>query len=74
MLVRIEKQLGDRWSVWELCSRYEIRKYIQNEILSNIPQEDLKLLLERAVFPYLNEELVSILWTDPQREAEERLF
>lgn len=74
MLVRIEKQLGGRWSVWELCRRYEIRKYIQNEVLSNIPQEDLRLLRERAAFPYLNEELVSILWTDPQREAEERLI
>lgn len=74
MLVRMEKQLGGGWTAWELCVRYEIRRYIQMEILSKIPEEDLRILEERAAFPYLNEELVSVLWTDPAREAEERLF
>lgn len=74
MLVRMEKQLGGEWSVWQLCSRYEIHRYIQREILSSLPEEDFNLLKERSPFPYLNEELVSRLWKAPERETEERLL
>lgn len=74
MLVRLEKQLTDRWTAWELSSRYEIRKYIQSKILDALPEDELRMLRERAAFPSLNEELVSILWDDPHRELEERLF
>ena len=74
MMVRLEKQLQDRWSAWELSSRYEIRKYIQHQILDTLPGDEIKMLRERAAFPSLNEELVSILWEDPNRELEERLL
>ena len=74
MLVRMEKQLKDRWTVWELCSRYEIRKYIQDQILRVLPEDELRMLKERAAFPFLNEELVSVLWEDPGKEVEDKLF
>ena len=74
MLVRLENQLRDQWSVWELGNRYEVRKYIQSEILDALPDDELRMLKERAVFPYLNKELVEVLWDDPRRELEEKLF
>ena len=74
MLVRMEKQLKDRWTVWELCSRYEIRKYIQDQILRVLPEDELRMLKERAAFPFLNEKLVSVLWEDPGKEVEDKLF
>lgn len=74
MMVRLEKQLTDHWSAWELGSRYEIRKYIRTEILDVLPEEERGMLRERMAFPSLNEELVSVLWEDPQKELEERLF
>ena len=52
MLVRMEKQLKDRWTVWELCSRYEIRKYIQDQILRVLPEDELRMLKERAAFRF----------------------
>ena len=74
MLVRLEKQLKERWTVWELCSRYEVRKYIQTQIIDVLPQDEKKMLMERALFPYLNEELVSLLWGETDRDLEEKLF
>lgn len=74
MLVRLQKQLRNRWTARELSQRYEIRQYIRKEILSVLPDDELKLLRERASFPRLEEELVSVLWDDPQREVEDRLF
>lgn len=74
MLVRLQKQLRDRWTARELAQRYEVRQYIRNQILSVLPEDELRLLRERASFPRLDEELVSLLWEDPQREVEERLF
>lgn len=74
MLVRLEKQLRERWSAWELCGRYEIRKYIQKEILSVLPEEELQLLKEWALFPYLNPELVALLWENSKQDIEEQLF
>ena len=74
MLVRMEKQLHDSWTARELSTRYEIRKYIQTQIIDVIPEDELRMLRERAVFPMLNEELVSVLWDDPQKDIEERLF
>lgn len=74
MMVRLEKQLSDRWTARELSCRYEIRKYIRQQILDTLPEDERRLLNERAAFPRLNEELVSILWEDPEKELEERLF
>lgn len=74
MLARLEQQLTDRWTAWELSSRYEIRRYIQNYILNVLPGDELRMLRERAAFPSLNAELVSLLWKDPDKELEERLF
>lgn len=74
MLVRLEKQLGTHWTAWELCSRYEIRRYIREKILKSMPAEELRVLKERAAFSYLNRELSEVLWEDPERELEERLF
>lgn len=74
MMVRLEKQLTDRWTAWELSSRYEIRKYIQSQILDILPEDELRMLRKRSAFPSLNEELVSILWENPDKDLEERLF
>lgn len=74
MLVRLERQLGEQWSVWELCGRYEIRAYICTRILNVLPGEELEMLSEQAAFPYLNEELCSVLWEQTNRKTEENLF
>ena len=73
MLVRLSSQLDDRWTVWELCSRYEIRQYIGTQILSALPAEEAALLKERAPFPRLEEELELLLWSDSRRDEEDRL-
>lgn len=73
MLVRLSSQLDDRWTVWELCSRYEIRQYIGTQILSALPAEEVALLKERAPFPRLEEELELLLWNDSRRDEEDRL-
>ena len=73
MLVRLSSQLDDRWTVWELCSRYEIRQYIGTQILSALPAEEVALLKERAPFPWLEEELEMLLWNDSHRDEEDRL-
>ena len=73
MLVRLSSQLDDRWTVWELCSRYEIRQYIGTQILSALPAEEVALLKERAPFPRLEEELELLLWSDSRRDEEDRL-
>lgn len=74
MLVRLEKQLKEKWTVWELGRRYEIRRYIQTQILEKLPYEERRMLRERAAFPCLNSELLSILWKDADRVVEENLF
>lgn len=73
MLVRLSYQLDDRWTVWELCSRYEIRQYIRTQILSALPEEEVALLKERAPFPRLEEELELLLWNNSRRNEEDRL-
>lgn len=73
MLVRLSSQLDDRWTVWELCSRYEIRQYIGTQILSALPAEEAALLKERAPFPRLEEKLELLLWNDSRRDEEDRL-
>lgn len=73
MLARLSSQLDDRWTVWELCSRYEIRQYIGTQILSALPAEEVALLKERAPFPRLEEELELLLWNDSRRDEEDRL-
>ena len=74
MLVRLSEQLGEKWSVWELCGRYEIRQYIGTQILTLLPADEQKLLRERAAFPRLDEELEQLLWGAPLGETEDRLF
>ena len=74
MLVRLERQLGTHWNAWELCSRYEIRAYLCSRILNVLPQDERKMVSERAAFPYLNEELSSLLWQETDRKTEENLF
>lgn len=74
MMARLEKQLGAHWTAWELCSRYEIRKYIKESILNAMPPDDLTALRERAAFSYLNRELSEMLWGKEGREKEENLF
>ena len=74
MLVRLSSQLDDKWTVWELCSRYEIRQYIETQILSVLPREEVELLKERAPFPRLEEELELLLWNESRRDEEDRLF
>ena len=74
MLVRLSSQLDDKWTVWELCSRYEIRQYIETQILSVLPREEAELLKERAPFPRLEEELELLLWNESRRDEEDRLF
>ena len=74
MLVRLSEQLGEKWSVWELCGRYEIRQYIGTQILTLLPADEQKLLRERAAFPRLDEELEQLLWGAPLGETGDRLF
>ena len=74
MLVRLQNQLRDRWTAKELSQRYEVRQYIWQQILSVLPEDELNLLRERASFPRLDRELVSVLWEDAQEDVEERLF
>ena len=74
LMVRILRQYPDRWSTKELWSRYEIRQYIRKQILDRLPEDEKKLLQERAAFPRLERELVSLLWEDAQEELEENLF
>lgn len=74
MLVCLQKQLKDQWSARELSRRYEVRQYIRQQILASLPEKELRLLRERAAFPRLDAELVSVLWKDPQREVEDKLF
>lgn len=74
MLVRLERQLGERWTVWELCNRYEICRYIRKQILDVLPEEEVRLLKERAAFPFLNGELSALLWGEADEDVEERLF
>ena len=74
ILVRMQKQLRDVWTVEELCRRYEVRKYMEETILSALPAEEMALLKERAFFPRLDEELVQLLWEDKGRLTQEALL
>lgn len=74
MLVKLERQLGNTWTVWELGSRYEIRQYIREGILSVLPEDERKTVEEQAPFPRLNEEIASVLWPGWKRDVEERLL
>lgn len=74
LMVRIQKQLPESWLSEELWSRYEIRRYVQKNIVEQLSEAERKLLFERAALPRLEEELVSQLWDDPQKETEEGLF
>lgn len=74
VLVRLQSQLRDRWTVEELCRRYEVRKYIQKQILSALPEKEYNLLKERAYFPRLDEELEKYLWGNAGKLTQERLL
>ena len=54
LLVKVQKQLQEKWSLEELCNRYEIRSFIQSRILDCLPEEEKKLLYERAAFPRID--------------------
>lgn len=74
VLVRMQSQLRERWTVEELCRRYEVRKYVQEQILSTLPETEYDLLRERAYFPRLNEELEQYLWGDEGKLTQEKLL
>lgn len=74
LMARIQRQLPEKWSPEELCSRYEIRKYVGDRILGILSEKEQKFLMERAFCPRLERELEEILWRDHDEETEERLF
>ena len=74
LMARIQRQLPEKWSPEELCSRYEIRKYVGDRILGILSEKEQKFLTERAFCPRLERELEEILWRDHDEETEERLF
>ena len=74
LMARIQRQLPEKWSPEELCSRYEIRKYVGDKILGILSEKEQKFLMERAFCPRLERELEEILWRDHDEETEERLF
>lgn len=74
LLVKVQKQLQEKWSLEELCNRYEIRSFIQSRILDCLPEEEKKLLYERAAFPRIDSELVALLWHQSYPDIEEKLF
>lgn len=74
LMARIQRQLPEKWSPEELCSRYEIRKYVGDRILGILSEKEQKFLMERAFCPRLERELEELLWKDHDEETEERLF
>lgn len=74
ILARMQKQLRDVWNVKELCRRYEVRQYVQEQILSVLSREEQTMLRERAFFPRVNEELERLLWGKTGRMTEEALL
>ena len=74
LMARIQRQFPEKWSPEELCSRYEIRKYVGDRILGILSEKEQKFLMERAFCPRLERELEEILWRDHDEETEERLF
>ena len=51
MLVRLSSQLDDRWTVWELCSRYEIRQYIGTQITVRAARRRSGAVERKSAFP-----------------------
>lgn len=74
ILVRMQNQLKDDWTVQELCRRYEVREYVQSQILQVLPSDEMNLLKQRAFFPRLEKELEKILWGDEGWLIQERLL
>lgn len=74
ILVRMQKQLKETWTAEELCRRYEVRKYAQEQILRELPEEEMNLLRQRAFFPRLEKELEEILWGEEGRLIQEKLL
>ncbi len=74
LMARIQRQLPQKWSPEELCSRYEIRKYVEDRILGILSEKEQKFLMERAFCPRLERKLEELLWKDHDEETEERLF
>ena len=74
LMARIQRQFPEKWSPEELCSRYEIRKYVGDRILGILSEKEQKFLMERAFCPRLERELEEILWRNHDEETEERLF
>lgn len=74
LLVKIQRQLREKWSLPELCSRYEVRSFIQDQILDSLPEDEKKMLYERAAFPWIDRELADLLWEKSDSKVEEKLF
>lgn len=74
LLVKVQKQQQERWSLEELCSRYEMHSFIQTRILNILSEEERKMLEKRAPFPRINTELLELLWGEVQSGTEESLL
>lgn len=74
LLVKVQKQQQERWSLEELCSRYEMLSFIQTNILNILSEEERKMLEKRALFPRINTELLEFLWGEVQSGTEESLL
>ena len=74
LLVKVQKQQQEKWSLEELCSRYEMLSFIQTNILNILSEEERKMLEKRAPFPRINTELLEFLWGEVQSGTEESLL
>lgn len=74
LLVKVQKQQQEKWSLEELCSRYEMLSFIQTKILNILSGEERKMLEKRALFPRINTELLELLWGEVQSGTEESLL
>lgn len=71
MVLRLAKKCGNKKSVEELLDSYEVKSYIQHEILSGLSSENMSLLSRIAACPWINENMAQEVWKIGQ--ARERL-
>ena len=74
ILVRMQSQLQEQWTEEELCRRYEVRRFVQEQILRELPEDEMRLVRQRAFFPRLEKELEQILWGDDDWLVQEKLL
>lgn len=74
LMARIQKQLPEKWTPEELCSRYEIRRYVEDKILGSLSEKEERILTERASLPRLEKDLEELLWQKHEKETEERFL